>query len=63
VIGSDLDRQLGFIHGSPYVLIGRDSVEVFTLDPQAGCVFAQAGVHEGNIVLGHSPTGSNRGCK
>lgn len=56
VIGSFLERDLGFRHGSPYFTFGDDSFEVFTLHPQAGGGMAAAGVRDSDIVLDHSIT-------
>jgi hypothetical protein len=56
-IGSVLERQLGFRHGSPHLVIGKESIEFFTLHPEPGGAFAAAGVHDGDIVLSHSITG------
>jgi hypothetical protein len=60
VIGSVLDRDLGFRHGSPYFIFGDDSFEVFTLHPQPGGVISAAGVRDNDIVLDHSFTGFYR---
>ena len=60
VVGSVLDRDLGFRHGSPYFIFGDDSFEVFTLHPQPGGVMSAAGVRDSDIVLGHSITGFYR---
>ena len=60
VIGSVLERDLGFRHGSPYFIFGDDSIEVFTLQPQPGGVMSAAGVRDSDIVLDHSITGFYR---
>lgn len=56
VVGSPLQRDLGFGHGSPYVNFGDKSVEVFTLHPQTGGAMSAAGVRDSDIVLDHSIT-------
>ena len=55
-LGSQLERELGFTHGSPYLRLGDDSREVFTLHPTPGGVLADAGIRDGDIVLGHTIT-------
>jgi hypothetical protein len=59
-IGSALERQLGFSHGSPHLVIGEESIEFFTLHPEPGGAFATAGVRERDSVLSHSITGFYR---
>jgi hypothetical protein len=56
VIGTGLQHQLGFTHGSPYILAGHDRVEVFSVHPRPDGAFAAAGVHDGDIVLSHRIT-------
>jgi hypothetical protein len=60
VLGSVLDRDLGFRHGSPYFSFGDDSFEVFTLHPLTGGPMHAAGVRDSDIVLDHSITGFYR---
>jgi hypothetical protein len=60
VIGSVLDRDLGFRHGSPFFSFGDDSFEVFTLHPQPSGIMSAAGVRDSDIVLDHSITGFYR---
>jgi len=60
VIGSVLDHDLGFRHGSPYFIFGDDSSEVFTLHPQPGSLMSAARVRDSDIVLDHSITGFYR---
>ena len=60
VIGSELNRVLGFTHGSPYVIVDGSGEEVFVLHPTANGIMDKAGVEDGDIVLEHSITGFYR---
>lgn len=60
VIGSELNRVLGFTHGSPYIIIDGSGEEVFVLHPTANGIMDKAGVEDGDIVLEHSITGFYR---
>jgi len=55
---TNLRRDLGFDHGSPFVLLGTERKEVFTLHPTTpASLLARAGVSSGDIVVddfGHS---------
>jgi hypothetical protein len=55
-IGRELDQILGFSHGSPYLEIGGEMTEVLTLHAIPDGVMSQAGVKDGDIVLGYSIT-------
>ncbi len=55
-LGPAIEAKYGFTHGSPYVLAGNFSQEVFTLRPTSGGVLAQHGVVYDDIVLGYSIT-------
>lgn len=49
-----LCRELGFVHGSPYVRIDGKPKEVFTIaSVQVGGPFHEAGVTSGDIVVGY----------
>jgi S1-C subfamily serine protease len=51
---SSFQVDLGFMHGSPYIRLGDDVREVFTIEQVVqGGVFDNAGVRPGDIVLSH----------
>jgi hypothetical protein len=68
-LGPALERELGFAHGSPYVRLGEQREEVFTLHPVPGGVLAAAGLRSGDIVRNFGITGfykhlhQNRGAE
>ena len=55
-VGQELRSTLGFSHGSPYLIIGGEGEEVFTLHPTPNGIMSHAGVQDGDIVLGYSIT-------
>jgi hypothetical protein len=56
-IAQELRHALGFSHGSPCLIIEDKEVEeVFTLHPKSGGIMSQAGVIDGDIVLGFTIT-------
>src|SRR5205807_8053739 len=57
-LGTSLERELGFRHGSPYVRCGGSARAVFTIEaitPGGRC--DQAGFRDGDIIRGQSITG------
>ena len=55
--GPELNSELGFIHGSPYVYAGGKTVEVFTIYPIKGGFLDKVGFREGDIITSESITG------
>lgn len=57
-LGKPLEDDLGFRHGSPYLRCGDSIQEVFTIEAIVpGGIFDQAGIRDGDIVMGPSITG------
>jgi hypothetical protein len=55
-IGGELNQILGFSHSSPYLEIEGDNIEVFTLQTTPDGIMSEAGVKDGDIVIGYSIT-------
>lgn len=60
-LGRDLERDLGFRHGSPYISCGDEHCEVFTIEAlNPTGVLWRAGFRDGDIVKGHHISGFYR---
>jgi hypothetical protein len=54
-LGPGLERDLGFKHGSPYVLCGRTLCRLLAIEALTpGGPFAQAGFGVGDLIMGPS---------
>ena len=52
IIGSPIEKELGFTHGSPYVRIGDRAVEVLTFEQVAPSgILGRAGIQNGSIPV------------
>ena len=64
IVGSPIEKELGFTHGSPYVRSGDRKFEVFTFEQVAPSgIFGRAGIRNGYIpvsVAGETHLGSTK---
>ncbi len=50
-LGPEIERQFGFVHGTPYISAGENRIEVLTVHPVPGGRLARAGFMAGDIVI------------
>lgn len=55
--GQLLREELGFTHGSPYVMAGEKKIEVFTIYPKKEKLLHAYVFREGDILISESITG------
>lgn len=56
VYAPELEKELGFTTGSPWVKAGDEKVEVFVIQPVAGGYMGKIGFQDGDIITSHSIT-------
>lgn len=56
VYGPELEKELGFTTGSPWVQAGDRKVEVSTIHPVSGGYMGKIGFQDGDIIISHSFT-------
>ncbi len=56
VYAPELEKDLGFTTGSPWVKAGGENVEVFVIQPVAGGYMGKIGFQDGDIITSHSIT-------
>lgn len=52
----EIEKDLGFTTGSPWVKAGDENVEVFVIQPLAGGYMGKIGFQDGDIITSHSIT-------
>ncbi len=56
VYAPEIEKDLGFTTGSPWVKAGGENVEVFVIQPVAGGYMGKIGFQDGDIITSHSIT-------